>query len=154
MQATLNCAKKLINDGFRVLPYCTDDLVVCQQLVDVGCEVIMPWAAPIGTGRGILNPYAIETLRHRLPNTTLIVDAGLGKASHVVQAFELGCDAVLMNTAIARAHNPILIASAFRQAAEAGRQCYESIPMIEQHIAEPSTPTLGMPFRGNLSNTE
>ena len=89
MQQTLEAAKKLIAEGFQVLPYCTDDLVACRALVDAGCEVIMPWGSPIGTGRGIANPFQFDVLRKRLPDTTLVIDAGLGKASHVTQAFEL-----------------------------------------------------------------
>ena len=148
MALTIACAKQLIDDGFNVLPYCTDDLVACRQLVDVGCQVLMPWASPIGTGRGIANPYALETLRHRLPDTTLIVDAGLGKPSHAIAAMELGFDAVLLNTAVARAHNPVLMAEAFRHAVIAGRQGYLAVPMLPQDIACPSTPITGMPFRG------
>lgn len=147
MAATLIAAKELLKDGFKVLPYCTDDLVACQKLVDAGCQVIMPWAAPIGTGRGIINPYALETLRKRLCDITLIVDAGLGKAAHVVEAFELGFDGVLMNTAIAKAHDPVLMASAFKHAAIAGRESYSAVPMIAKNIAVPSTPMIGMPFR-------
>lgn len=147
MQQTIECAKKLIRDGFQVLPYCTDDLVACRALVDAGCEVIMPWGSPIGTGRGLSNPYQLETIRNRLPNVTLIIDAGLGKPSHVVQAMELGADAVLLNTAVAKAHDPVAMANAFKAACEAGRLGFEAVPMKEQNFATPSTPVLGMPFR-------
>jgi thiazole synthase len=153
MQQTLEGAKQLTKAGFKVLPYCTDDLVVCQKLVDAGCQVIMPWASPIGTGRGIMNPYALETLRKRLPDVTLIVDAGLGKASHVVTAFELGFDGVLMNTAIAKANDPIKMAEAFKHAALAGRSSYEAVPMIEKNLAVASTPMIGMPFRPVTENS-
>jgi len=145
---TIECAKKLIAEGFKVLPYCTDDLVLCQQLVNAGCEVIMPWAAPIGTGRGMMNPYNMEVLRQRLPDTTIIIDAGLGKPSHVVNAMEMGFDAVLLNTAIAKSQYPILMAESFRDAVCAGRKAYDAVPMLEKNIAAPSTPVLGMPFRG------
>ena len=91
-------AEKLIRIGFKVLPYSTDDLVLCQRLVDVGCQAVMPWAAPIGTGKGPINPYAMRTLRERL-NVPLIVDAGLGLPSHACQVLEWGYDAVLLNTA-------------------------------------------------------
>ena len=142
----LNATEQLLKDGFKVLPYCTDDLVVCQKLVDLGCEVVMPWGAPIGTGKGLLNPYALESIRNRLPDTTLIVDAGIGKPSHAVQAFELGYDGVLLNTAVAQAQDPVLMARAFRHAAFAGREGYMAGQMPERQVASASTPTLGMPF--------
>lgn len=136
----------LLNDGFKVLPYCTDDLVLCLRLADLGCEVIMPWGAPIGTGQGLLNPYALESIRNRLPDITLIVDAGIGLPSHATQAFELGYDGVLLNSAIAQATDPVTMATAFKHACEAGRAGYLAGRMPQKQIAEPSTPTLGMPF--------
>lgn len=136
----------MLKDGFKVLPYCTDDLILCQRLADLGCEVIMPWGAPIGTGQGLLNPFALETIRHRLPDTTLIIDAGLGLPSHATQAFELGYDAVLLNSAVAQATDPIQMASAFKYAALAGRAGYLAGRMPEKQTAQPSTPTIGMPF--------
>lgn len=139
-------AEILIKDGFKVLPYCTDDLVLCRKLADLGCEVIMPWGAPIGTGQGLLNPYALASIRNRLPDITLIVDAGIGLPSHATQAFELGYDAVLLNSAIAQATNPIQMADAFKHAAVAGRAGYLAGRMPEKQIAQPSTPTMGMPF--------
>ena len=107
----LEATKILINDGFKVLPYCTDDLVLCQRLNELGCEVLMPWGAPIGTGKGLLNSYNLKTIRERLPDTTLIVDAGLGLPSHACQALEMGYDAVLLNSAIAGAGCPITMLS-------------------------------------------
>ncbi|WP_448565751.1 thiazole synthase [Thalassotalea ganghwensis] len=142
----VSAAEQLIKDGFKVLPYCTDDLVICRRLVDVGCEVIMPWGAPIGTGQGLNNPAALETIRHRLPQTTLIIDAGIGLPSHAVQAFELGYDGILLNTAIARANDPITMAKAFAHACQAGRQGYLAGAMPAKQVASPSTPELGMPF--------
>lgn len=142
----LKAAEILINDGFKVLPYCTDDLVLCLKLADIGCQVIMPWGAPIGTGQGLLNPYALESIRNRLPDVTLIVDAGLGQPSHATQAFELGYDAVLLNSAIAQATDPVQMAAAFKYACEAGRTGFLAGRMPEKQIAQPSTPTLGMPF--------
>jgi len=139
-------AKELIQRGFKVFPYCTDDFIVCRRLLDSGCEVIMPWVAPIGSGKGIINPYALSMLRARLPDTTIIVDAGIGKPSHVVQAFEMGIDAVLLNTAIARAHDPVLMAEAFRASVQAGRQGFMAGLMQERNMAEPSTPVLDTPF--------
>jgi len=110
----IKAAKILVEQGFEVFPYCTDDLVICQKLVDVGCKILMPWAAPIGSGKGILNPYALATLRKRLPDITLIVDAGIGKPSDAVQVMELGFDGVLLNTAVALAQQPVAMAQAFK----------------------------------------
>lgn len=138
-------ASQLIKDGFKVLPYCTEDLVVCQRLVDVGCEAIMPWAAPIGTGKGPINPYALRTLRERL-SVPMIVDAGLGLPSHACQVMEWGFDGVLLNTAVALAHDPAAMAGAFAQATQAGRTAFLSGAMIEQQSAQASTPVLGTPF--------
>ncbi len=142
----LEATKILIQKGFEVFPYCTDDLVICQRLVDCGCRILMPWGSPIGTGKGLLNPYALETIRARLPNTTLIIDAGVGKPSHAVQAMELGFDAVLLNTAVATAQDPIKMASAFRDGILAGRAAYEAGLMLERNAAQPSTPILNTPF--------
>lgn len=144
--ALLEAAEQLIQDGFKVFPYCTDDLVLCQKLLDVGCEVLMPWGSPIGTGKGLMNPYALQTLRERLPNIPLIVDAGIGLPSHAAQALEMGYDAVLLNTAVAEARDSVLMAAAFKQAIEAGRSAYLAGAMMERQTAKPSTPTLGMPF--------
>ncbi len=144
--ALLEATKELISQGFEVFPYCTDDLVVCEKLIDAGCKILMPWAAPIGTGKGLINPYALKTLRARLPDTTLIVDAGIGKPSHALAAMELGFDAVLLNTAVATASNPILMASAFKEAISAGRNAYLAGIMPERELASPSTPTIGTPF--------
>ncbi|MFC3034103.1 thiazole synthase [Pseudoalteromonas fenneropenaei] len=144
--ALLEATAILLKDGFKVLPYCTDDLVICQRLADLGCEVLMPWGAPIGTGKGLLNPYALRTIRERLPNMTLIVDAGLGLPSHACQALEIGYDAVLLNSAVAGAGCPVTMAKAFQAAVSAGRFSYEAVAMPEKDLAAPSTPTLGMPF--------
>lgn len=142
----VTATRSLIEREFEVFPYCTDDLVLCQRLVDAGCRILMPWAAPIGSGKGILNPYALETLRSRLPNTTLIVDAGIGKPSHAVQAMELGFDGVLLNTAISLAKSPVKMAAAFRDAVQSGRLAYEAGMMLERNTAYPSTPVLDTPF--------
>ncbi len=138
-------AATLIKDGFKVLPYCTEDLVLCQRLVDVGCQAVMPWAAPIGTGKGPVNPYALQVLRERL-TVPLIVDAGLGRPSHACQVMEWGFDAVLLNTAVALSQDPVRMAGAFADAVDAGRAAYQSGAMAEQHAAQPSTPVLGTPF--------
>ena len=148
---TLNlpeAASRLIKAGFKVLPYCTEDLVLCQRLVDVGCQAVMPWAAPIGTGKGPVNPTALRTLRERL-DVPLIVDAGLGLPSHACQVMEWGYDAVLLNTAVALAQDPIAMAGAFAQAVKAGRNAYLSGAMQAQDAAQPSTPVLGTPFWHN-----
>ena len=145
---TLNlveAAGQLIKDGFKVLPYCTEDLVLCQRLVDVGCQALMPWAAPIGTGKGPLNPYGLQTLRERL-SVPMIVDAGLGLPSHACQVMEWGFDGVLLNTAVALAQDPVRMAGAFASATQAGRDAYLGGTMTEQHAAQPSTPVLGTPF--------
>ncbi|WP_116369090.1 thiazole synthase [Parahaliea mediterranea] len=139
-------ARDLVADGFAVFPYCTDDLVLCQRLLDVGCEVLMPWGAPIGTGQGLINPYALETLRARLPDVPLIVDAGLGVPSHAAAAMELGCSAVLLNTAVARAADPVAMARGFRAGVEAGRHAWLAGAMPRRQTAAPSTPVLGTPF--------
>ncbi|WP_434019799.1 thiazole synthase [Thalassotalea atypica] len=142
----LSATKQLISNGFKVLPYCTDDLVLCQRLWDLGCDVIMPWASPIGTGKGLMNPYNLETIRFRLPQATLILDAGIGKPSDACIAMEMGYDGVLLNSAIALAENPTKMASAFKQALQAGEQGYVAGVMKERQTAHPSTPTLDTPF--------
>ena len=139
-------AEQLVKDGFEVFPYCTDDLVSCQRLLDVGCKLLMPWGAPIGSGQGLLNPWALRTLRERLPDVTLVVDAGIGKPSHAAQAMELGFDAVLLNSAVAQAHDPIAMAHAFGLAIEAGRSAYTAGLMAPQDMAVASTPVGGRPF--------
>ncbi|WP_238696255.1 thiazole synthase [Thiomicrorhabdus sediminis] len=136
----------LLKDGFKVLPYCTDDLVIARHLVELGCKVIMPWGSPIGTGKGLLNPYALQAIRDRFPEVTLIVDSGIGKPSHALQAMEMGVDAILLNTAVAKSHNPVMMAQAFAQSIQAGRLAYQAGLMTEQHQANPSTPTLDQPF--------
>ena len=145
---TLNlveAASLLIRDGFQVLPYCTDDLVLCQRLVDVGCQAVMPWAAPIGTGKGPINPYALQLLRERL-DVPLLVDAGLGLPSHACQVMEWGYDGVLLNTAVALAQDPVAMAGAFADAVQAGRSAHRAGAMAAQDAAQPSTPVLGTPF--------
>lgn len=142
----IKAAKILIEQGFEVFPYCTDDLVICQKLVDVGCKILMPWAAPIGSGKGILNPYALATLRERLPDITLIIDAGIGKPSDAVQVMELGFDGVLLNTAVALAQQPIAMAQAFRHAIIAGHEAYCAGMMPERNVAHPSTSLIDTPF--------
>lgn len=150
----VEASKILINKGFEVFPYCTDDLVLCQRLADAGCRILMPWGAPIGSGRGLLNPYALETLRVRLPEITLILDAGIGKPSHAVQAMELGFDGILLNTAVAFAQNPCLMAEAFKNAVQAGRLAYEAGTMVERNCAHSSTPLIDTPFWHQIAEEE
>jgi thiazole synthase len=140
MFETLTAASQLARDGFVVFPYCTDDLVGCRRLLDAGCAVLMPWGAPIGSGQGLLNPFALRTLRERLPDATLIVDAGLGAPSHAAQALEMGFDAVLLNSAVAQARDPVRMACAFRHAVAAGRLAHRAGIIAAQDFATASTP--------------
>ena len=143
---TVEAAGLLARRGFQVFAYTTDDLVVARRLADAGVAAIMPWAAPIGTGRGPLNPYALETLRARLPDAVLVIDAGLGRPSHAAAVMELGFDAVLLNTAVAEAGDPVAMARAFAAATQAGRLAFEATPMAMRQTAQASTPTVGQPF--------
>jgi thiazole synthase len=133
-------AAQLVRDGFTVFPYCTDDLVVGRKLLDAGCPLLMPWGAPIGSGQGLLDLFALRTLRERLPGTTLIIDAGIGAPSHAAQALEMGFDAVLLNSAVAQARDPVAMAAAFRQAVQAGRLAWRAGVMAPQDFASASTP--------------
>lgn len=142
----VEAAQELINQGFEVFPYCTDDLILCEKLLEVGCNILMPWGAPIGTGKGLMNPYALTLLRNRFPQIPMIIDAGLGKPSHAAQAMEMGFDGVLLNTAIAKAQDSVSMAKAFKLAVDAGRLAYNAGCMQEQQKAVASTPVVGMPF--------
>jgi thiazole synthase len=142
----ITAATELVRDGFEVFPYCTDDLVSCQRLLDAGCRILMPWGAPIGSGQGLINPYALRTLRARLPGVPLIVDAGIGSPADAVQAMELGYDAVLLNSAVAHARDPVQMARAFKLGIESGRLAYEAGIMAQQDMAVASTPVTGRPF--------
>lgn len=143
---TVEAAAELVKAGFAVFPYCTDDLVTCQRLLDAGCEVLMPWGAPIGSGQGLLNPWALRTLRARLPGVPLVVDAGIGAPSHAAMALELGFDAVLLNSAVAHAREPVAMARAFGDAVRAGRLAFEAGVMAPQDMAVASTPVSGRPM--------
>jgi thiazole synthase len=142
----VEAASELVKLGFQVLPYCTEDWVLCRRLMDAGCEVLMPWAAPIGTGQGPRNARALRELRERAPQMPLIVDAGIGLPSHACQVMEWGFDGVLLNTAVSRALDPVRMASAFAKAINAGRTAFLAGPMIVQEVAVPSTPEIGRPF--------
>ncbi len=145
--ALVEAARILAADGFRVFPYTTTDLVVAGRLLDVGCEVLMPWGAPIGSGRGLNDPYALRTLRAHVPDVPLIVDAGIGLPSHACAVLEMGYDAVLLNTAVARAGDPVAMARAFAGAIEAGAAAHAARPVRARDLAAPSTPVVGTPFR-------
>ena len=140
---TLEAAKTLVDDGFIVLPYIHDDPISCQKLEDMGCAAVMPLAAPIGSGLGIRNPYNIHIILEH-SSVPVIVDAGVGTASDAAVALEMGCDAVLMNTAIAAAKDPILMADAMRQGVEAGRKAYLAGRMGKKLYATASSPLDGM----------
>ncbi len=143
---TVEAAKVLVREGFEVFPYTTDDLVVAHKLVDAGCRILMPWGAPIGSGKGLINPYNLRAIKEAFPDLPLIIDAGIGKPSHAVAAMELGYDGILLNSAVALAQEPVSMAKAFAGAIEAGRLGYEAGAMQEREFASPSTPTVGMPF--------
>jgi thiazole synthase len=142
----VEAAAILAGDGFKVLPYTTEDLSVAERLISAGCEVLMPWGAPIGSGRGLANPYALKSLRAYFPTVPLIIDAGIGAPSHAALAMEMGYDGVLLNTAVAKAGDPVRMAGAFAKAIEAGRAAYESGLIGMRDMAEPSTPVAGTPF--------
>ena len=141
--ALVEAARILTEDGFQVFPYTTDDLVVAEKLLDAGCQVLMPWGAPIGSGRGLSDVYALRTMRAHFPDVPLIVDAGIGRPSHACVAMELGFDAVLLNTAVAMANDPVGMAGAFRQAVSAGRAAYQAGMIEKRDMAVPSTPVFG-----------
>ena len=138
----------LARDGFSVFPYTTEDLVVAEKLLAAGCEVLMPWGAPIGSGRGLNNPYGLKALRAHFPGVPLVVDAGIGTPSHAAAAMELGYDAILLNTAIAKAGDPVAMARAFALALEAGRLAFHAGAMEPRDMAAPSTPVIGRAFTG------
>lgn len=143
----VEAASELARDGFQIFPYTTEDLGAAERLLAAGCEVLMPWGAPIGTGRGLANRYALRSMRAYFPGVPLVVDAGLGAPSHAADAMELGYDACLVNTAIAKAGDPVRMASAFAQAIEAGRNAFEAGLMEMRDMATPSTPQAGLAFR-------
>ena len=141
-------ARLLAAEGFQVFPYTTEDLGVAERLLEAGCRVLMPWGAPIGSGRGLNNLYGLRALRAHFPQVPLVIDAGLGLPSHAAQALELGFDAVLINTAIAQARDPVQMAGAFAQAVAAGAAARAAGPIEARDFATPSTPVIGTAFRG------
>lgn len=144
MPETLEAARTLVKEGFQVMVYCTDDPIQCRMLEDIGCIAVMPLASLIGSGMGILNPWNLRLIIDSI-KVPVLVDAGVGTASDAAVAMELGCDAVLMNTAIAGAGNPVLMASAMRKAVEAGREAYLAGRMPKKiYQASASSPTSGL----------
>ncbi|HSY45436.1 MAG TPA: thiazole synthase [Steroidobacteraceae bacterium] len=141
-------ARLLCAEGFEVFPYTTEDLVVAERLLAAGCRVLMPWGAPIGSGRGLNNLFGLTALRAHFPEVPLIIDAGLGVPSHAARALELGFDAVLVNTAVAQARDPVQMAAAFALAVEAGAAARLAGPIEPRDMAAPSTPLIGTAFRG------
>lgn len=144
MPETLKAAQTLVNEGFEVMVYCTDDPIQCRMLADMGCVAVMPLASLIGSGMGILNPWNLRLILDQA-TVPVLVDAGVGTASDAAIAMELGCDAILMNTAIAGAADPILMAGAMKKAVEAGREAFRAGRMPRKfYSADPSSPTEGL----------
>ena len=142
----VEAARILVDEGFQVFPYTTEDLIVADELLSAGCEVLMPWGAPIGSGQGLNNPFGLRAMRARFPDVPLVVDAGSGLPSHAAQALELGFDAVLLNTAVAKSGDPAMMAEAFAAAVRAGQQAATADPMEPRDMAAPSTPVIGKAF--------
>ncbi|MHB2266003.1 thiazole synthase [Aliihoeflea sp. PC F10.4] len=139
----VEAARILCDDGFEVFPYTTDDLVVAERLVEAGGKVLMPWCAPIGSAMGPVNLPALRSMRAHFPDVPLIVDAGLGRPSHAAAVMELGYDAVLLNTAVANAGDPVAMAGAFANAVDAGRAGFDAGLLEPRDMAVPSTPVIG-----------
>ena len=142
----VKAAATLCRDGFKVFPYTTEDLVLADRLLDAGCEVLMPWGAPIGTGLGLLNPYGLRSLRAHYEDVPMIIDAGIGLPSQATQVMEMGFDGVLLNTAVAKAGDPVTMATAFAKAIEAGKLAHTADPMEPRDMAVASTPVIGKAF--------
>jgi len=143
VEQLVQAAEELVKDGFTVLPYCNDDPVTCRKLADIGCAAVMPLGSPIGSGMGICNPYNIEMICARSP-VPVILDAGIGTASDAVLALELGCDGILLNTAVAKAHDPVRMARAMRAAVDAGIGARQAGRIPRRRYAEASSPQLGL----------
>lgn len=144
--ALVEAARILTEDGFQVFPYCTEDLILGEKLLNAGCEVLMPWGAPIGSGLGLNNVYGLRSMRAHFPDVPMVIDAGLGLPSQAAHAIELGYDAVLLNTAVAKAGDPAAMAKGFALAVEAGALAHTADPMEPRDMAAPSTPVLGKAF--------
>ncbi|MCA2011444.1 thiazole synthase [Cereibacter sphaeroides] len=141
--ALVEAARILCADGFEVFPYTTEDLIVGERLIEAGCHVLMPWGAPIGSGQGLRNIEGLRTMRAHFPEVPLVIDAGIGAPSQAMAAMEMGFDAVLLNTAVAKALDPVAMARAFGQAVAAGRMAFEAGLMPRRDMAEASTPIFG-----------
>ena len=144
--ALVEAAGVLCSEGFKVFPYTTEDLGVAERLLAAGCEVLMPWGAPIGSAQGLNNVSGLRSMRAYFPGVPLVIDAGIGTPSHAARAMELGFDAVLLNTAVARAQEPVAMARAFALAIRAGRLGHTAGLMEPRDMASPSTPVAGTPF--------
>ncbi|RID91485.1 thiazole synthase [Gemmobacter lutimaris] len=142
--ALVEAARILCSEGFAVFPYMTEDLILAERLVEAGCRVLMPWGAPIGSGQGLRNPEGLRSLRAHFPGIALVIDAGIGAPSQAAAAMEMGFDAVLLNTAVAKARDPVGMARAFGQAVAAGRLAHEAGLMLRRDMAVASTPVFGM----------
>ena len=142
----VEASKILCDDGFEVFPYTTEDLVVAEKLLNAGCKVLMPWGYPIGSGQGLNNIFGLKVLRSHFPDIPMVIDAGIGLPSHATKAMELGFDAILLNTAIAKAGDPIKMAEAFSYAIMSGLLGKSADPMEPRNMAMPSTPIFGKAF--------
>jgi thiazole synthase len=139
----VEAARILTEDGFEVFPYTTTDLVVAEKLLEAGCKVLMPWCAPIGSAMGPVDLFALRAIRAHFPDVPQIIDAGIGRPSHATQVMELGFDAVLLNTAVAKAGDPVGMARAFGKAIDAGREAFLAGMLEPRDMAAPSTPVIG-----------
>lgn len=146
--ALVEAARILCAEGFEVFPYTTEDLILGEKLVEAGCRVLMPWGAPIGSGQGLRHREALRTMRAHFPAIPLVIDAGIGAPSQAAEAMEMGFDAVLLNTAVAQATDPVGMARAFAHAVEAGRLAYQAGLMPRRDMAVASTPIFGLAVLG------
>ncbi|MCU5775324.1 thiazole synthase [Erwiniaceae bacterium BAC15a-03b] len=142
--ALVEAARILSDDGFQVFPYTTEDLVIGEKLLEAGCQLLMPWGAPIGSGQGLRNIDGLRTMRAWFKDIPLIIDAGIGAPSQAALAMELGFDGILLNTAVAKAGDPVQMASAFQQAIRAGQQAWQAGLMEKRDMAVASTPIFGL----------
>lgn len=142
--ALVEAARVLCAEGFEVFPYTTEDLIVGEKLIEAGCRVLMPWGAPIGSGQGLRHREALRTMRAHFAGVPLVIDAGIGAPSQAMAAMEMGFDAVLLNTAVAKALDPVAMAAAFGQAVAAGRMAFEAGLMPARDMAVASTPIFGL----------
>ena len=143
VEQLLKAAKVLVDDGFTVLAYASDDPITCRKLADLGCAAVMPLASPIGSGMGLVNPYNLQLIRERVTDVPLLVDAGIGTASDAAMAMELGYDGILLNTAISKAQRPVCMAKAMRYAVRAGRLAYRAGRIPRRFYAQASSPMAG-----------